>query len=201
MLLEESIPGALGIIIPVFGVMVLAVVAIVNRRHWTVHLETIKEKIKVVGISKIISKETFFEEDLKFWKQFKEVRTKTNIPNKKEQYSFVTIKRRIKDAGEDKFEYIFGPIVYDFSNVPAGMTTCEIPKGLYANVHIHIRNENTWKNSIEKVQKLIYEKWIPKSKYIFDKDNDIIEVEYHDKPSEKSTKTIMFYVPLKHKGI
>ena len=155
---------------------------------------TLKEPIKVIGVSTKTSRKTFAEDDRLLWKEYKLTKERGLIKNKKEEHSFIAVRKASPD--EDSWEYLIGDIVYDFNEVPVGLKTVEVPPISYAAFHIHVENENSWAPTIMKVEKYIYEKWLPKSKFKLDINSPVREIEYHDKRTPETTRTMIFYVPI-----
>jgi len=157
---------------------------------------TTREPLKIIGVSTKTSNKTFVEDDLLLWKEYKRIKEKKLILNKKEEFSFVAIR---KSSKEESWEYLIGDIVTDFNNVPVGLKTAEIPVGTYAAFHIDVDDERSWAPAIIKTEKYIYEKWLPKSIYELDTDSPVKEIEYHDKRTEDTTRTMIFYVAIREK--
>lgn len=191
MILAALIPSIL------FIGLILYYTLILPHRFPKPKIVKVKEPIYVIGVSTKTSKESFFEDDMILWKEYKRVKEKDLIKNKKEEHSFVAVR---KASESDKtWEYLIGDIVNDHSDVPVGLRTVEIPASLYAVFPIHVADEHSWGPAIVKTEKIVYEKWLPNSRFELNTASPIREIEYHDKRTPDSTRTMLFYVAIKPK--
>jgi predicted transcriptional regulator YdeE len=191
--------GVLAALVPsiAFLLLLLYFTIILPKRTPKPKIVTIKEDIYVVGISTTTSKATFLEDDTILWKEYKRVKDKHLIDHKKEEHSFVAVRKQ--SEGDKNFEYLIGDIVESFDNLAVGLKTLVIPPTTYACFPIHITDEHSWAPAIAKIEKYVYEKWLPKSEYILDTNAVAREIEYHDKRTAETTHTMKFYVAVKHK--
>jgi len=157
-----------------------------------------KQLARVVGISTKTTEDSFIEDDILLWKEFKRIKNKNLIPNKKEVHSFVSL-RMMPKPGERTWEYMIGKIVRDFDNIPVGFKTAEIKDQTYAAVHLTVKNEESWGPSIIKLEKYLYDTWLPKSDYELNTDSVVKSIVYHDKRTEDTTRTMIFYVAVRPK--
>ncbi len=155
----------------------------------------------IVGLSTKTTDESFIEDDLLLWKEFKHLKDQNIVPNKKEEHSFISIKKRPIN-GEKSWEYMIGRIVTNFNEIPAGFKTLEIEPNLFVAVHLQVKDEQSWGITISKLEKYLEEKWLPLStKYEINKDSDVKSLIYHDKSNKKKTRAIIYYLAVKERVI
>lgn len=159
---------------------------------------TLHDPLHVIGVATKTSKKTFFEDDLILWKEYKRVREKKLVENKKEEHSFLCVRKRSET--DENWEYLIGDIVHDLSYVPTGLKAIEIPPVTYACFDIYIKDEHSWAPAISKMHEYVCHKWLPKSQYELNSDAIASEIEYHDKRTEETTHTMKFYVAIRPKG-
>lgn len=165
-------------------------------RGYTVKIVKTDHTAKIVALSTKTTDESFIEDDLMLWNDFKKIKDKNVIPDKKEVHSFVSI-RMMPANGEKIWEYLIGRIVHDFANVPLGFKTLEIPHQTYAAVHLNVKNEESWGPTIQKLEKYMYEIWLPESNYQINTESKVKSIVYHDKRAKDTTRTIIYYLAIK----
>src|ERR1035437_9221182 len=111
-----------------------------KKNHYYPKIIHVKSPIKIVGISTKTNNDSFIEDDLLLWKQFKRIKNDNLIPNKKEAHSFISL-RMMPKLGEKAWEYIIGQIVHDFDNMPDIFKTFEITDQTFVAVHLTVKNE------------------------------------------------------------
>jgi predicted transcriptional regulator YdeE len=185
------------IFFPTLFVVLLLYYTLGPKRHPKPKIVTLKNSLFVVGISTKTSKETFLQDDLLLWKEYKLMKERGVITNKKEEHSFIAL--RMASESEDNWEYVFGDIVNDFSEIPVGLKPIEVPATTFAVFPIDVDDERSWGPAVLKMEKYIYEKWLPKSNFELDTNYPIREIEYHDKRTPETTRTMLFYVAIRPK--
>lgn len=158
-----------------------------------------KDNARFVALSTQTNDQCFIEDDLLLWKEFKRLKEKDLIADKKEDHSFVSI-RMNPALGENNWEYMIGRIVSNFTNVPTGFKTVEIPPQCYVTVHLNVKNEESWGPSVLRLEKYVCEKWLPNTKYEINPDSKVRAIVYHDKRGPKTTRTIIYYLAVKEKN-
>lgn len=163
-------------------------------------VKPVKTKLvsKIVGIATQTTNETFIDDDLLLWKEFKRIRNNNLVSDKKEDHSFVSLQMNTS-GGANTWEYLIGRIVNDFTNIPSGFKTIELQPQSYLAVHLNVKNEESWGPTITKLEKYIYEKWLPESSYMINENSNVKTIVYHDKRDKKSTRTIIYYLAVKEK--
>ncbi len=196
-------PGIVGVIsavIPTVAFLGLLIyfVFIAPRRIPKAKIVDIKDEFYIIGVAAKTSKETFAEDDLLLWKEYKRVREKKLVENKKEEHSFVAAK--LSSENYDHFEYIIGDIVENLNHVPVGMRGIKVTPSKYVCFPVTIKDEKSWAAAIDRIEKHIHNKWLPKSPYELDTKAVISELQYHDKRSEEITHTMKFYMAIRPKS-
>lgn len=181
-----------------FLLLLFYYIVIKPRRTPTPKIVTIHEPFHVVGIVTKTSKKTFFEDDILLWKEYKRIKEKNLVENKIEEHSFVAVRKQAQ--GDETWEYMIGDIVEDHSYIPVGLKDLVIPPATYACFPIHITDERSWAPAIAKIEKYVYEKWLPNSQYVLDTSSVAREIEYHDKRNAETTHTMKFYLAIKPKN-
>ncbi len=153
---------------------------------------------KVVGIATNTTNDTFIEDDLLLWKEFKRIRDKNLVSDKKENHSFVSVQMN-KNKEAKTWEYLIGRIVTDFTDIPTGFKTIEIEPQSYLSVHLNVKNEESWGETVTKLEHHILTKWLPDSSYELKTDSAVKSIVYHDKRDKKNTRTIIYYLAVKEK--
>ncbi len=158
-----------------------------------------KNTLKIIGVSTLTTDDTFIEDDALLWKEFRRVKEKNLIPKPKDGFSYVLIKM-MPINGSISWEYLIGEIVSDFKRVPIGFKPFEIKPQLYAMVQRTFKREIPWINSTLKIEKYLYDKWLPNSKYALNTESTVKTIEYHTKKSGDSNKrNIVFYLAIKRR--
>lgn len=167
-----------------------------SKRNPRPKIVTLKEPIKVIGVSTKTTTKTFVEDDRILWKEYKLTKEKGLIKNKKEEHSFIAVRKASQE--DNSWEYLIGNIVHSLDEIPTGLKAVEIPVNTYAAFHlpIKVKNEIEWASTILKTEKYIFEKWLPKSMFKLDANSPIREIEYHDKRNPDVTRTMIFYIPI-----
>jgi predicted transcriptional regulator YdeE len=188
----------LAALLPAIG-LVAIILSVVLQGKPKATIITTQEPIRVVGLSVQTTKATFYEDDAVLWREFKQLREKNSITNKKEEHSFISV---IKPSTDGKsWEYMIGCIVNDFSQVPEGTKIFEIPVTTYAAFVLKAPNERRkWAAMRVKMEKFIHKKWLPKSHFALNSDVPVLEIEYHHKPLPQKAQKMIFYVPIKPKS-
>ena len=163
---------------------------------YTVKIVKTQEAAKIVGMSTKTTNETFVEDDLLLWKEFKRIKNKNLVSDKKEYFSFVSV-RITPPKGVATWEYIIGRLVNNFKDIPVGFKSIEIPPQLYAAIHLNVKNEESWGPTVLKLEKHIREKWLPDTHYEIDTDSKVTSIVYHDKREIETTRTIIYYLAIK----
>ncbi len=185
------------IFFPTLFVVLLLYYTLGPKKYPKPKIITLKNPLYVVGISTKTSKKTFLQDDLLLWKEYKLMKERGVITNKKEEHSFIAL--RLASESENTWEYVFGDIVNDFSNVPIGLKSFEIPPTTFAVFPIEVDDERSWGPAVLKMEKHIYQKWLPKSDFELDTNYPIREIEYHDKRTPETTRTMLFYIAIRPK--
>ncbi len=196
---DSGIVGVVSAVIPTVAFLALLVyfVFIVPRKIPKAKIVDIKDEFSIIGVAAKTSKETFADDDLLLWKEYRRVKEKKLVENKKEEHSFVAAK--FASESYDSFEYIIGDIVENLNHVPVGMKGLKVPPSKYVCFPISIKDEKSWAPAIARIEKHIHEKWLPKSSYELNPDAVISELQYHDKRSEEITHTMKFYMAIRPK--
>lgn len=158
-----------------------------------------KAPIFVVGISTVTNKKTFIEDDIRLFQEFKKLRDSDIFQNRKEERSLIAIRKNSPTEGE--WEYMLGSIVHDLENVVPELKTCVIPAETYAAFTLKIdRKKHSWAKSMAKMEKYVYQKWLPKSKlYELNRDTEVCEIQYHDRRMSDTNRKMIFYLAVKSK--
>lgn len=159
---------------------------------------TLKEPIKMIGVSTRTSMKTIFKDATKLGQAYKSIKDQGLVKNKVEPWAFVAISKDFK--GLDSWEYLMGDVVTNLDTIPSGLKSFEIPAITYAVFPIRPKSAIAWGITIGRMKKYIYTEWITKSNY--ELDNLIIgDFEYHDARSESKNPEIDLYVAIKEKKI
>lgn len=191
------------ILISVFAAVIPTTLFLIGILYFTVgpgrkvkpKVIPIKEAFHVIGVQMKTSEETFYEDDLILWKEYRHAKEKGLISSVKGDSSFVAIKSRIDSSG--KFEYLIGDITQDPNLSVVGLKNITVPAGNYAAFKVDIKDDRSWVNSIRKIEKYVYAKWLPKSEFMLNDESEIRELEYFDKKSEKLAHSMIFYLAVK----
>lgn len=192
--------GVLAALIPsiAFLALLLYYIFVAPKKIPKPKIVTIHDPFYVIGVVTKTSKKTFFEDDLILWKEYKRVKEKALVENKKEEHSFVAVRKQ--SQSDETWEYMIGDIVADHSYIPVGLKELVIPPATYAAFPIHITDEHSWAPAVAKVEKYVYEKWFPNNtEYELDTDAVAREIEYHDKRNAETTHTMKFYIAIRPK--
>lgn len=157
--------------------------------------------LQVVGISTKTTNETFVEDDFLLWKEFRRIKDK-NLMFKKSGagFSFILIKMMPK-KDETSWGYLIGEIVPDFDDVPKGFETAEFPCQSYVMIRRVFKRQIPWIEASQKIEKHLYENWIPDSDYEVNPDSPVKTIEYHNKKTESKKRTIIYYIAVRKKKI
>ena len=157
---------------------------------------TLKEPIKMIGVSTRTGMQTIFKDAAKLGQKYKQVKDQNLIPNKRAPWAFVAISKNFQ--GMESWDYLMGDVVNTLEHVPAGLEPFEIPASTYAVFPIRPRSKFSWGITIARMKKYIYTEWIPASKY--EADPSILgDFEYHDERSLGKKPEIDLYVAIKEK--
>ncbi len=157
---------------------------------------TLKEPIKMIGVSMRTGMKTIFGDAAKLGQEYKKIKDQNLIQDKKSPWGFVAITKDFQ--GMESWEYLMGDIVDSFGSVPAGLQSFEIPAITYAVFLIRPKSKFAWGITIAQTKKYIYTEWLPKSRY--EADNSAIgDFEYHDERSLAKYPEIDLYVAIKEK--
>ncbi len=186
------------IFFPVVFLVILLIYTLGPRKYAKPKIITLKDPIHVIGIMTKTSNDTFIKDDMSLWKEYKLMKERKLITNKKEEHSFIAV--RMASDDENKFDYLMGDIVNDFSNVPVGLKAIEIPAITLAVFPIEVDDERSWGKAIKRIEKHFYNSWLPNSEeYELDTDSPVREIEYHDKRTPETTRVMLFYVAIRKK--
>lgn len=168
-----------------------------------------KQPLKVAGVSTMTSNNSFVKDDALLWKEFRKVKEDNLIFKKKgSAFSYALIKMTQKEApwGHEKntddsqWRYLIGDIVQDFNNIQKGFEPEEFKNGTFVMVKRSFKREVPWVTETLKIEKFLYKKWLPKSKYEVNDKSIIKSVELHNKRKESKKRTIIFYVAVRKKA-
>lgn len=160
-------------------------------------LVTLKEPIKMIGVSTRTGMKTIFKDAAKLGQEYKQVKDQNLIPNKKTPWGFVAISKDFQ--GMESWDYLMGDVVNTLDHVPAGLEPFEIPASTYAVFPIRPRSKFSWGLTIARMKKYIYTEWLPDSKY--EADPSILgDFEYHDERSLGKKPEIDLYVAIKERA-
>ncbi len=166
--------------------------------------------LKVAGVSKMTTNSSFIEDDAHLWKEFRKVKNENLIFKKKgSAFSYALIKMMPKEApwGHEKsadntsWRYLIGDIVPNFRDIPKGFEPEEFKNGTFVMVQRSFKRKVPWVSVTLKIEKFLYDKWLPKSKYEIDPSSLIKSVELHNKRKNSKKRTIIFYVAVRKKVI
>ncbi len=157
---------------------------------------SLKEPIKMIGVSKRTSLKTIFKDAVELGKEYKSIKDQGLIKNKMEPWAFVAISKDF--IGQDSWEYLMGDVVNSLDTIPANLKSFEIPAIMYAVFNVKPKSKFAWGITIGRMKKYIYTAWLPNS--IYESDCSVIgDFEYHDKRSEEKRPEIDLYVAIKVK--
>lgn len=160
-------------------------------------LVTLKEPIKMIGVSTRTGMKTIFKDAAKLGQEYKQVKDQNLIPNKKTPWGFVAISKDFQ--GMESWDYLMGDVVNTLDHVPAGLEPFEIPASTYAVFPIRPRSKFSWGITIARMKKYIYTEWLPDSKY--EADPSILgDFEYHDERSLGKKPEIDLFVAIKERA-
>jgi AraC family transcriptional regulator len=160
-------------------------------------LVTLKEPIKMIGVSTRTGMKTIFKDAAKLGQEYKQVKDQNLIPNKKTPWGFVAISKDFQ--GMESWDYLMGDVVNTLDHVPAGLEPFEIPASTYAVFPIRPRSKFSWGITIARMKKYIYTEWLPDSKY--EADPSILgDFEYHDERSLRKKPEIDLFVAIKERA-
>ncbi len=185
------------IFFPTLFVVLLLYYTLGPKKYPKPKIITLKNPLYIVGISTKTTPQTVLQDDLLLWKEYKLMKERGVVTNKKEEHSFIAL--RMASESEDSWEYVFGDIVNDFSDVPVGLKPVEVPATTFAVFPIEVDDERSWGPAVLKMEKHIYEKWLPKSEFELDTDYPVREIEYHDKRTPETTRTMLLYIAIRRK--
>jgi predicted transcriptional regulator YdeE len=159
---------------------------------------TLKEPIRMIGVSTRTGMKTIFKDAAKLGKKYKEIKDQGLIQNKKVPWGFVAISKNFQ--GTESWDYLIGDVVDTLEYVPAGLECFEIPASNYAVFPIRPKGKFSWGITIGRTKKYIYTEWLPHSKY--EADPRILgDFEYHDERSLAKKPEIDLYVAIKEKRV
>jgi AraC family transcriptional regulator len=157
---------------------------------------TLKEPIKMIGVSTRTGMKTIFKDAANLGQKYKQIKDQGLIQNKKAPWGFVAISKNFQ--GMESWDYLMGDIVNTLGHVPAGLESFEIPASTYAVFPIRPKSKFSWGITIGRTKKYIYTEWLPHSKY--EADPYIVgDFEYHDERSLAKKPEIDLYVAIKEK--
>lgn len=159
---------------------------------------TLKEPIKMIGVSMRTGLKTIFKDAANLGRRYKQVKDQDLISNKKVPWGFVAISKDFQ--GSESWDYLMGDVVTTLDRVPAGLESFQIPAITYAVFPVRPKSKFAWGITIGRTKKHIYTEWLPNSTY--EADNSLIgDFEYHDERSLQKKPEIDLYVAIKEKGI
>jgi predicted transcriptional regulator YdeE len=159
-------------------------------------LVTLKEPIKMIGVSTRTGMKSIFKDAASLGQKYKQVKEQGLIQNKKAPWGFVAISKNFQ--GTESWDYLIGDVVNTLDHVPAGLECFEIPASNYAVFPIRPKSKFSWGIAIGRTKKYIYTEWLPNSKY--EADSSILgDFEYHDERSLAKKPEIDLYVAIKEK--
>jgi predicted transcriptional regulator YdeE len=158
---------------------------------------TLKEPIKMIGVSTRTGMKTIFKDAENLGQKYKQVKDQGLIQNKKVLWGFVAISKNFQ--GTESWDYLMGDVVNTFDHVPAGLESFEIPAMTYAVFPIRPKSKFAWGITIGRTKKYVYTEWLPNSKYAADP-SIVGDFEYHDERSLAKKPEVDLYVAIKEKG-
>jgi predicted transcriptional regulator YdeE len=157
---------------------------------------TLKEPIKMIGVSTRTGMKTIFKDATNLGQKYKQVKEQGLIQNKRTPWTFVAISKNFQ--GTESWDYLMGDVVNTLDYVPAELECFEIPPSTYAVFPIRPKSKFSWGITIGRTKKYIYTEWLPGSKY--ESDPSILgDFEYHDERSLSKKPVIDLYVAIKEK--
>lgn len=157
---------------------------------------TLKEPIKMIGVSTRTGMKTIFKDAANLGQRYKQVKDQNLIQNKRSPWGFVAISKDFQ--GTESWTYLMGDVVNTLDQVPAGLESFEIPAITYAVFPVHPKSKFAWGITIGRTKKYIYTDWLPNSQY--EADPSILgDFEYHDERSLGKKPEIDLYVAIKEK--
>ena len=155
---------------------------------------TLKEPIKMIGISTRTDMKSVYSDVPKLGKEYQALKEKGAIPNNKEPWAFVAISKDFRDDGT--WEYLMGDVVTTLDTIPPGLQSFEIPATTFAVFPIRPKSSFAWGIEIGRTKKYIFTEWLPTSGY--EPDPTILgDFEYHDERSVTDNPEVALYVAVK----
>jgi predicted transcriptional regulator YdeE len=96
---------------------------------------TLKEPIKMIGVSTRTGMKTIFKDAAGLGQKYKQVKDQGLIPNKKAPWAFVAISKNFQ--GTESWDYLMGDVVNTLDHVPAGLECFEIPASKNEKIYLH----------------------------------------------------------------
>lgn len=157
---------------------------------------TLKEPIKMIGISTRTGMKTVYSDVPKLGKEYLALKEKNVIPNKRAPWAFVAISRDFREDGS--WEYLMGDVVTTLHTIPPGLKSFEIPAKTYAVFPIRPKSKYAWGIEFGRTKRFIYTEWLPASGY--NADTGVLgDFEYHDERSLAGNPQIDLYVSVREK--
>ena len=157
---------------------------------------TLNVPYKAIGLSVKTSMKSVFTDLPKLYKKYMSLKDKFGIPDQKVPWEYVSLS---KNFDEDKtWDYFTGHVVKNTDSMPEMFISFEIPTCTYAVFPVRPRNKLMLGFTIGKMKRIIYNNWLPKSKYEFLG----YEFEYNnEKMFKESPYYIDLYVAVKEKNL
>jgi predicted transcriptional regulator YdeE len=154
----------------------------------------LQEPIEFVGMSVNTDVKKIYRDAAKLGKAYTQFKKTNDIPNLKDQWSFVAYSRGFNEETRS-WEYIMGDVVKNLDSIPEGLNGYKISAGKYAIFKIKAKFRLLWGLEIARMKKYVFEEWLPNSQY----DSDGTDFEYHDKRSTGKNPSIDLYIGIQEK--
>lgn len=188
----ENLPYILASVIPSILFLSLVLYLVVIKKMSTPKIITTNKPLKLVGVSIMSTDANIDRDDALLWEEFKRVRVKNGLPK-----PLTTIIVRLhRKKGEELYEYFIG-MIGDSNNVPDGFKYLEIPAQKYVTSTHRFKKGVSWLKSATKVKFYIYNKWLPDSKYEFNRDQAVKAIEVHNISKKSGNRNTQIFVAVK----
>ncbi len=165
----------------------------------TPHIVDLEQPIQIVGMGIDTNIKSIYRDVPALGKQFEQYKLSHEIPNKKMPWSFAAVSKGF-DKDKGTFSYFIGDSVTNIEQIPAGLTSFDIPCLKYAVFPIRPKNRFGWSIAITSAKRYIYNTWLLKTEY--EPAGVIDDFEYYDERSvRKNNPEIDLYVAIKQKHL
>jgi predicted transcriptional regulator YdeE len=157
----------------------------------------LEQPMQIIGMAIDTDIKNVYRDMPALGRQFQKYKQTHDIPNKKQPWGFAAVSKGFeKEKGT--FSYFIGDCVTTIEQMPAGLTSLEIPALRYAVFPIRPKNRFGWSIAITSAKRYIYNIWLPNS--IYKSAGVIDDFEYHDERSvRKNNPEIDLYIAIKEK--